>query len=175
MEVLRNIRHKKGFTLIELLIVMVLLSILVAIATGSYASSSKRGRDNRRKNDLRNLSTALEAYFNDKGRYPASNANGEMVGCCATNGCGDTQVCSWGGQFKDTNGTLYMVLIPSDPSSGQKYYYVGGTTIYKLYTHLENTRDEGTGVNQTGYTGTNCINGGNALCTYGIASSNTTP
>ena len=155
----------------ELLIVMVILSILVAIATGTYASSSKRGRDNRRKNDLRNVATALESYYSDKGAYPTNNANGEMVGC----GTGDTQVCSWGGQFKDQYNTLYMILIPSDPVTSQKYYYSGGGTSYKLYARLENTRDEGNGVKQypPGYAGTNC--GGGVVCTYGIASTNTTP
>lgn len=154
---------------------MVILSVLVAIATGTYASSSRRGRDNRRKNDLRAVTTALEAYYSDKGAYPTSNGSGEMVGCCTTVGCGDTQVCSWGGQFKDTNGTLYMVLIPDDPSASQKYYYVGGTSTYKLYTKLENTRDEGNGVNQSGYAGTDCSDTDATLCTYGISSSNTSP
>jgi type II secretion system protein G len=161
----------KGFTLIELMVVMVILAILVALASGSYASSTRRGRDNRRKNDLRNVTTALEAYYNDKGVYPQGNANGEIVGC----GTADAQTCSWGGQFKDKNNTLYMVLIPSDPSDSQRYYYTGGNNTYKLYTHLENTKDEGTGVKQDGYSGTNCSKDGSVLCTYGISSGNTTP
>lgn len=175
MKRIRKLLRQDGFTLMELLIVMVILAILVAIATGTYATSTKRGRDNRRKNDLRNITTALEAYYSDKGRYPSSNANGEMVGCCSTQGCGDIQVCEWGGEFKDTNGTLYMVLIPDDPVDSQKYYYSGGTTEYKLYAKLENTRDAGNGVDQSGYTGTDCSDDSTVECTYGISSSNTEP
>jgi general secretion pathway protein G len=160
-----------GFTLMELLIVIVLLGILVALGTGSYASSTRRGRDNRRKNDLRNIATALEAYFSDKGRYPSNNSNGEMVGC----GSGDNAVCSWGGQFADQYNTLYMILIPDDPADQYRYYYVGTDTTYKLYAKLENTLDEGNGVDQDGYAGTNCAEDGNTICTYGIASLNTTP
>lgn len=163
--------RSNGFTLMELLIVMVLLGILVALGTGSYASSIRRGRDNRRKNDVRFITVALESYFNDKKIYPASNANGEIVGC----GLNDLAVCAWGGQFKDQYNTLYMTLIPDDPLDQYKYYYVATDTTYKLYVKLENTRDEGTGVKQAGYTGTNCAISGTTLCTYGVSSTNSTP
>lgn len=176
-------RNSKGFTLIELLVVIVLLGILVAIATGSYTISSKRGRDNRRKSDLRNIATALEAYYSDKGQYPGDDTNGQMVGCCSSLGCGDTEVCTWGGTFQDTKGTTYMVLMPQDPVDAlQKYYYSSNGIGYRLYARLENTKDEGMGVDQDGYTDayhsrdTACANGGAAMkCTYGVASSNTTP
>lgn len=162
---------KRGFTLMELLIVMVLLGILVALGTGSYASSLRRGRDNRRKSDLRNVASALEIYFNDKGVYPTSNASGQMVGC----GAGDLLVCSWGGEFKDKNSTLYMSLTPKDPTDKYKYYYSSTASKFKIYAKLENTNDEGSGVKQAGYAATNCAASGSTLCTYGIASGNTTP
>mgnify|MGYP001558125950 CR=1 FL=1 len=165
-------QNLRGFTLMELLIVMVLLGILVSLGMGSFASSIRRGRDSRRKSDVRSVASALEAYFNDKGMYPTSNSNGEMVGC----GAGDAAVCTWGGEFKDKNNTLYMILTPKDPSDVYKYYYTNTATTYKLYAKLENTRDEGTGVKQAGYAGTNCAASGLAvLCTYGIASQNATP
>lgn len=158
----------------ELLIVMVILSILVAIATGTYSSSSRRGRDNRRKNDLRSTATALETYYGDKGRYP-TGTNGVIMGC----GSGDSSACVWGDTtngFKDQYGTLYMVLMPDDPLSTQTYYYVSSGTSYKLYAKLENTYDAGDGVIQgSGYSGTNCSTSGTVACTYGIASSNAKP
>ena len=166
-------KDRRGFTLMELLIVMVILSILVAIATGTYATSSKRGRDNRRKNDLRSVATALEAYFSDKGRYP-TGVNGVMMGC----GAGDTGACGWGdsGGFTDQYGTLYMVLVPSDPIDSQTYYYVSTTGAnYKLYAKLENAYDAGDGVDQNGYANTDCSTDSNIECNYGIASANTTP
>ncbi len=165
----------RGFTLIELLIVMVILSILAVIVTGTFASSTRRGRDTRRKNDLRAVASALEGYYNDKGYYPTS-VNGVMHGC-STN---DSLDCSWGGKFDDKNGTLYMVLIPKDPIETQKYYYAvasyrgGLPDSYRLYAHLENTLDAGDGVLQNGYAGTNCGASGTLLCTYAISSSNTT-
>ncbi len=169
-------RKSHGFTLMELMIVMVLLAILVSIAMGNFVSSSKRGRDSRRKNDLQSLSSALEAYYNDKGKYP-TGVNGVMVGC----GTLDAQPCAWGGEFKDKNNTLYMVLIPSDPSSSQTYYYTSNSVSYMVYAKLENTRDAGNGVDQDGYTdkftsgATNCSKDSAVVCTYGIASQNSTP
>ena len=73
-----------------------------------------------------------------------------------------------------------MVLIPKDPMQNQKYDYevagfrAGLPDSYKLYAHLENTLDTGDGVVQAGYSGTNCGVGSAMLCTYAIASSNTT-
>lgn len=166
-------QRKKGFTLIELLVVIVILGALVSIATGAYASSGRRGRDNRRKSDLKSIAIALEVYYNDKGKYP-TGLNGIMMGC----GDSDASSCAWGGQFKDKNNTVYMVVTPSDPFASQTYYYVSTGASYKLYAHLENTLDTGTGVNQAGYSslvGNKCGISAVIDCTYGIASSNTTP
>jgi len=161
---------KRGFTLIELLVVMAILSVLTVIVTGTFTSSMRRGRDSRRKDDLRSVSNALETYYNDKGVYP-TGVGGVMVGCGAL----DAEYCSWGGEFEDQYGTLYMVLIPEDPLETQRYYYVSGGTNYKLYAKMENTLDEGNGVDQAGYSGTNCGVSGTVLCTYGLSSTDTTP
>lgn len=165
-------RKRNGFTLLELIIVMAILSILAVIVTGTFSSSMRRGRDSRRKDDLRSITGALETYYNDKGVYPTGNANGEMVGC----GAADAGTCPWGGQFTDSEGTLYMVLIPDDPIDTQRYFYVSGGTDYKLYARMENVLDEGSGVDQAGYSGTDCsASGAGVECTYGLASSNTAP
>lgn len=162
-----------GFTLVELLIVMVILSILAVIVTGTFSSSSRRGRDARRKNDLKSIASALEAYYNDKGVYP-TGVGGVMKGCDT----GDAQSCNWGGQFKDSKGTLYMVLIPIDPFASQTYYYYSTNgRSYQIFAHLENTLDAGDGVNQSGYTtptGNKCGIGTALACTYGTASTDTT-
>lgn len=163
-------KKSRGFTLMELLIVMVLLGVLVSMGTGSYISSTKRGRDNRRKSDLRNVTLAFEAYFSDKGKYPPSNENGEIVACGAT----ETAVCPWGEEFKDSKNTLYMALLPKEAREGMRYFYVGTATTYKLYATLENTKDESDGVKKTGYD-TKCDTANTIPCTYGIASSNSTP
>lgn len=165
---------QKGFTLIELMVVMVLLAILVTIGTGSFMSSQKKSRDAKRKADIRQVALSLEAYYNDIGRYPLVNASGQMMGC----GAGAVAVCAWGTKWSNTSTTpetVYMYTLPAESVFGRTLYYttdVGGT-YFKLYALLENTQDEGAGVKQDGYAGTNC--GGAVECTYGISSTNTTP
>lgn len=167
-----RMQRKSGFTLVELLVVMVILSVLAVIVTSTFSSSIRRGRDSRRKEDLRALSGALEAYFNDKGQYPLG-VSGKMAGC----GTADAQVCEWGEEMRDSEETLYMVIIPEDPLGTQQYYYVSadGST-YAAYAKLENTLDQGAGADQDGYPGTDCSSGGTEIeCTYGISSTDTTP
>lgn len=157
----------------ELLIVMVILGLLIALATGNFASSIKKGRDSRRKGDLKHIATALESYYSDKGKYPTGNSNGEIVGCRVN----DAQVCPWGSDMTDKNGTLYMVLLPKDPTSSRQYYYSSVTgASYQLYARLENTLDADvpqSGSTSQAYSSTNCS--GSILCNYGVSSTNTTP
>ena len=66
-----------GFTLIELLIVVVIIGILAAIAIPKFAATKEKAYVGNLKSDLRNLATAQEAYYYDKGFYyngPIPNA-----------------------------------------------------------------------------------------------------
>lgn len=66
--------NQKGFTIIELLVVIVIIGILVALTLPNLFSAQARGRDTDRKNELKNVQTKLETYFNDNGSYPADFA-----------------------------------------------------------------------------------------------------
>ena len=61
--------NRKGFTLIELLIVVVIIGILAAIAIPKFASTKQKAYVAAMKSDLRNLTTAQEAYFADSLKY----------------------------------------------------------------------------------------------------------
>lgn len=67
-------KNEKGFTIIELLVVIVIIGILIALALPNLFSAQARGRDTDRKNELKNVQTKLETYFNDNGNYPADAA-----------------------------------------------------------------------------------------------------
>ena len=62
-------QNAKGFTLIELLIVVVIISILAAIAIPKFASTKEQAYLSNMKSDLRNLATAQEVYSSDNGTY----------------------------------------------------------------------------------------------------------
>ena len=160
----------------ELMVVMVLLGILITVGLASYRSVQMKSRDSKRKSDMRQISSALELYFNDKSRYPADDGAGIIKGC----GTSDSQNCAWEDTMKDSNGTIYMIKLPGDPSSGRQYYYdsYGGQGKgYQLYARLENSEDvdlsrDGSD-NVYYYVGTVCQTG-SKKCNFGVTSSNLT-
>lgn len=167
---------KKGFTLMELLIVMAILGILITVGLTSYKSVQMKSRDSRRKNDLRQIASALEVYYNDKAKYPGDDGLGAIVGC----GTNDAQTCTCGSAMLDKNSVMYMPELPCDPASGRKYYYDAvGNNAYQLYARIENTEDNDvphSGTTPLSYPSTNCSTGAQSLnCNYGVASTNTTP
>jgi type II secretion system protein G len=113
-----------AFTLIELLVVVSIIGILATLVAANLYSARSRARDAERKSDLKNISTALRIYYNDKTIYPAT------VGF------------SFGVPF--TSGTMtYMEMVPNDPLPGQVYQYTQTNSGdgFTLKACLENSSD----------------------------------
>jgi general secretion pathway protein G len=167
---------KKGFTLIEIMVVIAILGVLITMISGSFLASQKKSRDLKRKSDIVQMGKALEFYFNDQGRYPASNL-GVMTGCGNPASPAD---CAWGSIWANTvttPNTVYMAKLPTD-TTGKHYYYSSDAagTYFQIYARLENTEDfdiHKSGTTVQTYTGTDC--GSGIECQYGTSSSNTTP
>ena len=165
---------KLGFTLIELMVVIAIMGILITMGISSYKSTQMKSRDTRRKNDLAAVARALNLYLLDNDDYPlAEPLTGEIKACGSA---ASVTVCEWGvDQFtnsaKDKPTTIYMVKLPIDPASNFNFSYIykrSGAGQFQLYARLENSQDSDYSAKSF-----NCGTAG--VCSYGIASSNTTP
>jgi general secretion pathway protein G len=65
-------RNSRGFTLIELLVVISMISILAAMGMVQYQNSVRRTKEVTLKHDLFSMRDAIDQYYADKGKYPAS-------------------------------------------------------------------------------------------------------
>lgn len=62
--------NKRAFTLVELLIVIAIIGLLATLSVIALQSARAKARDAKRVADVRQISTALEMFLNDYGRYP---------------------------------------------------------------------------------------------------------
>ena len=62
----------RGFTLIEIMIVMTLIIILSSIGLTLYTNSVTRAKEAVLQEDLFRMRDALDQYYADRGRYPAT-------------------------------------------------------------------------------------------------------
>ena len=72
----RNI--KVGFTLIELLVVITIIAILIGVGTVSFAKIQEKGRDSKRKTDLKSTQQALELFYANYKAYPDEPPNDHL-------------------------------------------------------------------------------------------------
>ena len=65
-------RNQGGFTLIELLVVISLITLLAAMAVVQYRNSIQKTQEAALKNNLVRMRDAIDQYYADKGKYPAT-------------------------------------------------------------------------------------------------------
>ncbi|MEI9980085.1 MAG: prepilin-type N-terminal cleavage/methylation domain-containing protein [Edaphobacter sp.] len=68
----RPLTSQQGFTLLELMIVMVVISLLAAIAIPAYTSNIRNAKEAVLKEDLHVLRQAIDSYTVDKQKAPQS-------------------------------------------------------------------------------------------------------
>jgi len=141
----------RGFSLVELLVVMSLIAILAgSLSILSINRNLGKGRDSKRQSDLEGLRSALEQYRYDNGKYITSTG-------------GDA------GSVLSVLPTGYLGALPSDPASGNYYYYLSPTTSpgsYQLCARLDGLSVTPT-PNACG-AGTLCGSGSGAYCNYQV-------
>ncbi len=103
-------KKSNGFTLIELLIVMVIIGLLAAFVVPKFIGRVGESKQITTKAQIELLSTALEIYKLDTGKYPAQEEGLKAL----INKPGE--VNNWKGPYLKKN------VIPKDPW-GAEYVY----------------------------------------------------
>ena len=126
----KNKKLSSGFTLIELLVVVAIIGILSSTVLASLNDARLKSRTTRSIEDLNQLRTALEMYYNDNGSYPPSSG-----------GWGGLYTC-WG--TASTNWIVglvpnYISSLPRSPNNStdcsNNYIYSSNSADYKLIWH----------------------------------------
>lgn len=107
-----------GFTLIEVLLVVAILGILAAVVVGNFSQHGEKARIKATRASIAAISTQIDVYQLDTGRYPASLDN-LLTSSGEPNWSGpylrggkDSLVDAWGTPFsyKASSETGYKVI-----------------------------------------------------------------
>jgi general secretion pathway protein G len=69
---MRRSASSAGFTLMEIMIVMALIVTLASVGLSIYGNSVTRAKEATLKEDLFRMRDAIDQYYADKNKYPAS-------------------------------------------------------------------------------------------------------
>ena len=73
-DIIQNEKKDRGFTLVELLIVIVILGILATVTVFAVRGMTDKAKTNTCAADLKAMEVAVEAFYADRGAYPANGA-----------------------------------------------------------------------------------------------------
>jgi len=107
--------RRDAFTLIELLLVLVILSVLAAVVVPKFTKRSEQARVTAARTDIARLSSCLDMFEIDTGRYPTEQEGLEALLDEPSN------VRGWHGPYvggqsvpKDPWGMNYVYEYPGD-------------------------------------------------------------
>ena len=133
-------KKKNAFTLLEILVVISIIGILVTLGFAAFSTAQKKGRDARRKSDMKAVQSGLEQYHAKNNAYPTSAEIAADV-------------------------TIFPSGLPADPRNDGDYVYTinWGTNGFCACTLLESSPGNAIGLPSGGVTA--CSYGtGNYYC-----------
>lgn len=132
-------KFQAGFTLLELLVVIAIIGILIALGTAAFSTAQQRGRDAKRRGDMKAMQNGFEQFYAD----PVAG-NGTYADCASMAGA-----------------TYLPGGLPEDPKNSAPYVYAcsGDAISYCACATLESPNGNASDTSCT-YVGT----GGDTFC-----------
>jgi len=131
---LERLGRARGFTLVELLLVLVILAVLAAVVVPKFTKRSEQARIAAATTDIANISTAIDVFETDTGRYPTSDE-------------GLKALMEAPGNAKDWKGPYLKRPVVNDPWGNPYVYRTPGThnaSGYDLYSFGPDGQEGGT-------------------------------
>ena len=109
--------NKNAFTLLELLVVISIIGILITLGATAYSTAQKKGRDAKRKSDIKTMQNGFEEYYSKNTLYPTTTT------------------------LAGSDNTIFPSGLPTDPKNSGNYVYTYGlgSTSYCICSLLENS------------------------------------
>lgn len=161
-------KHKQnGGVFIQLILYATFLMVFFVVVQhfidpiGYFASFS----DKARIKDVTTIQNAIETYYKNNGRYPASSNDYKIVDL--TNKSVD-----WGNSWH-----AYLDVVPKDPNVNQHYAYIASPNLQAYFLYAALDKPEKTPTSCTG----KCNNapdgacGETVTCNFGVTSANASP
>lgn len=114
-------KAQQGFTIIELLIVIAIIAILALLVLNNFRGAQAKARDSARINDINNMHTKLEEYYNENSAYPSTFTASTFPGID-------------GGSLIDADGNSVVIHAPvadqaaadavTNPGNSNEYLYI---------------------------------------------------
>jgi general secretion pathway protein G len=132
-------RGQGGFTLIEIMVVVVIISVLIALAAPSFMGRAEQAKVTAAKTDLTTFGQALEMYRLDNSHYPSTDQGLEAL---VSKPSGSPEPKSW-----NIDGYLAKGKLPVDPWGNPYQYYLGqDRRSFDLFSYGADGREGGEGL-----------------------------
>lgn len=120
----KNVKQR-GFTLIELLVVIAIIGLLSSVVLASLNSSRAKARDAKRISDIKQISLALEFFYDEHEYYPPTDKSSKLRHSLSYDtGCTWTPDCGHCNRWCILDEELPTIVIPNDMAlvPSQIYY-----------------------------------------------------
>ena len=125
----RYLNNEKGFSMIEMMVVLIIIAVLIAGGIKFYLGYIENSRVTKAKAQISTMQAALDAYYAEKGQYPADKDGLLNAGIAAESTDGSTFEAKdpWAENYKyDVSGDKYVVYTGKNDVQGQSGTYVAG-------------------------------------------------